>query len=122
MSATFIDRFLPLILKFRCCPFPLVPPRHILTNASQGTWLKIETNYTPDVLPAGYQDEWSYCAAVGKDVCGPVLERHYESFVTRADIDRIAQYGIDTLRIPTSAWPSHLLVSPSFRLSLSFSF
>ncbi|BGP38326.1 hypothetical protein JCM10450v2_002272 [Rhodotorula kratochvilovae] len=71
-----------------------------------GTWLEIEANYTPDVLPDGFQDEWSYCAAVGKAVCGPVLEKHYASFVTKADIDKIAAYGINTLRIPTTyaAW------------------
>ncbi|GAA6014347.1 hypothetical protein JCM10207_005427 [Rhodosporidiobolus poonsookiae] len=71
-----------------------------------GTWLEIEANYTPDVLPDGYTDEWSYCAAVGKATCGPVLEKHYASFVTRADIDKLAKYGINTLRIPTTyaAW------------------
>lgn len=63
----------------------------------------MELNYTPNVIPAPYQDEWSYCAAVGKAVCGPVLEQHYSTFVSTADIDKVASYGINTLRIPVSA-------------------
>jgi glucan 1,3-beta-glucosidase len=58
------------------------------------------------VIPAGYPDEWTFCATEGKAVCGPVLEAHYASWFTTADIDRFSQYGINTLRIPTSyaAW------------------
>ncbi|GAA5893314.1 hypothetical protein JCM6882_008002 [Rhodosporidiobolus microsporus] len=67
-----------------------------------GTWLEIETNYAPSAIPAAYSEEWSYCEDVGKDVCGPVLEKHYDSWVTRDHIDTLAKYGVNTLRIPTT--------------------
>ncbi|KAL8293250.1 hypothetical protein RQP46_000944 [Phenoliferia psychrophenolica] len=70
-----------------------------------GAWLEIEESYT-DILPAAYADEWTWCEAVGQDVCGPVLEEHYSTYVTEADIDEIALYGVNTIRIPTTyaAW------------------
>ncbi len=77
-----------------------------------GSWLEIETNYSPDVIPSEYQDEWSWCGAVGFATCGPVLEAHYDSWVTKADIDKIAKYGVNTLRIPTSKLNSSPPVAP----------
>ncbi|GAA6032434.1 hypothetical protein JCM8097_008173 [Rhodosporidiobolus ruineniae] len=71
-----------------------------------GAWLEIETNYVPTAIPSEYSEEWTYCETEGKAVCGPRLEKHYSSFVSTADIDKIAKYGINTLRIPTTyaAW------------------
>lgn len=37
----------------------------------QGSWFEIETNYSPNVIPDPYSDEWTWCGAVGFDVCGP---------------------------------------------------
>ena len=66
-----------------------------------GSWLEVEQSNTPGIIPAQYPDEWTYCATEGKAVCGPVLERHYSTWYTTADIDKFAAYGINTLRIPT---------------------
>lgn len=38
--------------------------------------MEIETSYTKNVIPDAYSDEWTWCEAVGTDVCGPVLENH----------------------------------------------
>lgn len=75
-----------------------------------GAWLEIETNYAPGVIPSEYQDEWSWCGAVGAATCGPVLEAHYDSYVTKADIDKVAKYGVNTLRIPTSTFLALYLI------------
>ncbi|KAL8281220.1 hypothetical protein RQP46_006254 [Phenoliferia psychrophenolica] len=75
-------------------------------KANGGAWLEIEKTYAGGVIPDAYSDEWSWCAAVGKAVCGPVLEGHYASYVTKEDIDRLARYGVNTVRILTTyaAW------------------
>lgn len=67
-----------------------------------GSWLEVEQGNTANVIPSQYPDEWSFCATEGKAVCGPVLENHYANWFTTADVDLIAQYGINTIRIPTS--------------------
>ncbi|GAA5851598.1 hypothetical protein JCM8547_001143 [Rhodosporidiobolus lusitaniae] len=71
-----------------------------------GTWLEIETNYAPSAIPAEFNEEWTYCETVGKAVCGPVLEKHYDTWVTPSDVDLLSKYGVNTLRIPTTyaAW------------------
>jgi len=50
-------------------------------------------------------DEWTCCARLGSQ-CGPVLTRRYATWITTADIDKLAAVGINTLRIPTTyaAW------------------
>ncbi|KAK4700570.1 hypothetical protein P7C70_g5676, partial [Phenoliferia sp. Uapishka_3] len=64
-----------------------------------GAWMEIEITYAPGVIPDAYVDEWTWCEAVGTDVCGPVLEAHYASYITTKDIDKVAKYGVNTLRI-----------------------
>ncbi|KAL8277693.1 hypothetical protein RQP46_009966 [Phenoliferia psychrophenolica] len=67
-----------------------------------GAWLELEQTYAGGVIPDAYVDEWTYCEAVGYAVCGPVLEHHYTSYVTTHDIDLIALYGVNTIRISTT--------------------
>ncbi|TIA64730.1 endo-beta-1,3-glucanase [Aureobasidium pullulans] len=53
----------------------------------------------------GATDEWGLCANLGSR-CGPVLEKRYASWITCADIDKLASANINVLRIPTTyaAW------------------
>ncbi|KAL8280492.1 hypothetical protein RQP46_007140 [Phenoliferia psychrophenolica] len=67
-----------------------------------GAWLELEKTFAGGVIPDAYDDEWTYCEAVGKAVCSVVLEKHYATYVTTADIDKIARYGVNTVRIATS--------------------
>ncbi|KAI5359813.1 putative glycoside hydrolase superfamily [Septoria linicola] len=75
-----------------------------------GAWLEQEQNYDLAWWAANvgnnYIDEWSWCQAVGVATCGPKLEARYNSFITKADIDKMGKLGINTLRIPTTyaAW------------------
>ncbi|KAH7394439.1 glycoside hydrolase superfamily [Pyrenochaeta sp. MPI-SDFR-AT-0127] len=51
------------------------------------------------------RDEWTCCANLGAQ-CGPVHEKRWNTFFTKADIDKLASVGVNVLRIPTSyaAW------------------
>jgi glucan 1,3-beta-glucosidase len=74
-----------------------------------GAWLEIETSNTPNIfLDAGYNvtDEWTFCQEAGFEYCGKVLEEHYATWYTTADIDKIATVGVNIIRIPTTyaAW------------------
>ncbi|KAF2014249.1 glycoside hydrolase family 5 protein [Aaosphaeria arxii CBS 175.79] len=50
-------------------------------------------------------DEWDLCTKLGAR-CGPVLEHRYATYITTDDIDKLAEAGINLLRIPTgyNAW------------------
>ncbi|KKY25213.1 putative glycoside hydrolase family 5 [Diplodia seriata] len=73
-----------------------------------GAWLEQERTHDPiwwDSHAPGTLDEWNFCATLG-DQCGPVLEERYATFITTADIDKLAAVGVNTLRIPLTyaAW------------------
>ncbi|KAJ9090788.1 hypothetical protein QFC21_007168 [Naganishia friedmannii] len=78
-------------------------------GSNLGTWLEIEVTNTPNIfLDAGYNvtDEWTFCREAGFEYCGQVLENHYATYYTTADIDKIATVGVNVIRIPTTyaAW------------------
>ncbi|KAJ5610814.1 hypothetical protein N7510_007533 [Penicillium lagena] len=73
-----------------------------------GGWLEQES--TIDTAwwakySGGASDEWGLCSHLGAQ-CGPVLEERYATFITTADIDKLAHAGVQMLRIPTTyaAW------------------
>ncbi|KAJ5669569.1 hypothetical protein N7462_010639 [Penicillium macrosclerotiorum] len=73
-----------------------------------GGWLEQErvfNQYWWDQYAPDADDEWTFCETLGSQ-CGPVLEERYATFVTTADIDKMAAVGVNTLRIPTTyaAW------------------
>ncbi|GME52737.1 putative beta- -exoglucosidase protein [Neofusicoccum parvum] len=73
-----------------------------------GAWLEQERTHDPvwwDSHAPGTIDEWNFCATLG-DQCGPVLEERYATFISTADIDKLAAVGVNVLRIPTTyaAW------------------
>ena len=72
-----------------------------------GGWMELENSITPEIFEANGNppDEWTLCGNLG-DKCGPLMERHYATYFTKQNIDLYAQYGINTLRVPTTyqAW------------------
>ncbi|KAJ1931630.1 hypothetical protein EC988_009725, partial [Linderina pennispora] len=49
-------------------------------------------------------DEWSYCATLGKDECTRRLHAHWSSWVQESDISQLASLGINTIRVPIGYW------------------
>ena len=78
------------------------------TGVNLGGWLvqesTIDTAFWTQ-YSGGAPDEWGMCANLGAQ-CGPVLERRYATWITPADIDKLAGSGVKILRIPThyAAW------------------
>ncbi|OJJ38650.1 hypothetical protein ASPWEDRAFT_48851 [Aspergillus wentii DTO 134E9] len=73
-----------------------------------GGWLvqesTIDTQFW-NTYSGGASDEWGLCQNLGSQ-CGPVLEHRYSTFITKTDIDKLADAGVGILRIPTTyaAW------------------
>ncbi|KAL5355910.1 putative cellulase [Aspergillus floccosus] len=94
--------------------FALSTPKYVdwrtyqANGVNLGGWLcqesTIDTQWWAN-YSMGAADEWNLCAKQGSN-CGPILERRYATFITHADIDKLASAGVNTLRIPTTyaAW------------------
>jgi glucan 1,3-beta-glucosidase len=87
-----------------------VPCIQVTDICLTGAWLAVENTLTPGLFASGgapgVPDEWTFCQTVGKEACAVTLENHYATFITTADIDKLATVGINTLRITTTyaAW------------------
>jgi len=73
-----------------------------------GAWLEQEQaqdTYFWNMHAPNAPDEWTFCQTLGSQ-CGPVLEQRYATYITTADIDKVAAAGVNILRIPTTyaAW------------------
>lgn len=68
-----------------------------------GGWLEQEqvfNQYWWDQHAPEADDEWTFCETLGSQ-CGPVLEERYATFVTTADIDKMAAVGMSSLHRPS---------------------
>ena len=82
-------------------------PQAKIIGVSLGGWLVLERWMNEDwfVQNAGPQamDEWSFSQALGSKAAG-VLEDHWNTWVTEADLDTLASVGVNHIRIPVGYW------------------
>lgn len=66
----------------------------------------LEPWITPSIFQKlnGPVDEYTLTQSLGPDVALSVLKAHWESFVTKADFQKIAGHGFNTVRIPIGYW------------------
>ncbi|GKZ80556.1 exo-1,3-beta-glucanase [Aspergillus niger] len=79
----------------------------IVRGVNLGGWLVTEPWITPslyDSTGGGAVDEWTLCQILGKDEAQAKLSSHWSSFVTQSDFDRMAQAGLNHVRIPIGYW------------------
>ncbi|RKP08972.1 glycoside hydrolase superfamily, partial [Thamnocephalis sphaerospora] len=93
---------IPLAQQF---PYGKKPVRGV----NLGGWLLLEPFIKPSMFEQFPQnehviDEWTFCKSLGQDECRKQLRRHYETFVTEDDISKIADLGLDHVRIPVGYW------------------
>ena len=70
-----------------------------------GGWLVLERWMTPDVFAGtSAADEYSLCRELGSMQARDRLERHRSSFITREDIQKLADMEFTVLRVPVGYW------------------
>jgi glucan 1,3-beta-glucosidase len=74
-----------------------------------GGWLVIEPFITPGLFdqfsPSDHVvDEWTLCAKLGPEQARQQLEHHYQTFITEQDFKKIAEMGLNHVRIPVGHW------------------
>jgi glucan 1,3-beta-glucosidase len=79
----------------------------IVRGVNIGGWLVLEPWITPSIFDnAGDAavDEWTLTDTLGQDQAKAVLSQHWSTFITQDDFHRIAQAGMNHVRIPVGYW------------------
>ncbi|KAL0095630.1 glycoside hydrolase superfamily [Phycomyces blakesleeanus] len=92
---------------------PLTEPfeygKQKIRGVNIGGWLVTEPFITPDLFDQfaasdNIVDEWSLCKKLGPEEAERQLKEHYETFITEDDFRKIAEMGLNHVRIPTGHW------------------
>ncbi|RUS35069.1 glycoside hydrolase superfamily [Jimgerdemannia flammicorona] len=85
-----------------------------IRGVNLGGWLVLEPFITPSIFDPynpnpynasqGIIDEWTISAYLGTTAARSLLDNHYATWVTEKDIRRIADVGLDHIRIPIAYW------------------
>ncbi|ORX63859.1 glycoside hydrolase [Basidiobolus meristosporus CBS 931.73] len=81
-----------------------------IRGANLGGWLLLEPWITPSLFEQfrgkddAAVDEYTFTESLGKNKAYSQLRRHWESWVTEKDIKKLANYGLNTVRIPYGYW------------------
>jgi len=70
-----------------------------------GGWLVLERWITPSVFKGtDAADEYTLCKAFGPTEAKARLERHRKTFIRQEHLQRIAEIGMNTVRVPVGYW------------------
>nr|AIG55478.1 secreted protein [Thraustotheca clavata] len=76
-----------------------------------GGWLVLERWMTKNAaiwkkVPESIKDNGEYAAmsAVGRDDADPLIKEHRDTWITEEDIQEIASWGMNTVRVPVGWW------------------
>ncbi|KAL1636925.1 hypothetical protein SLS56_001022 [Neofusicoccum ribis] len=73
-----------------------------LRGVNLGGWLVLEPFLTPEFFAAnGAVDQWTFDQQAGSE---NVLRHHWDTFCTEADIQKLASYGVNAVRIGIGFW------------------
>ncbi|KAI8340626.1 glycoside hydrolase superfamily [Chlamydoabsidia padenii] len=83
--------------------------KHKIHGVNLGGWLVIEPFITPGLFDQFHPsdkvvDEWTLCQKLGPDQAKRQLEHHYDTFITEQDFKKIAEMGLNHVRIPVGHW------------------
>ncbi|KAI9307082.1 glycoside hydrolase superfamily [Cunninghamella echinulata] len=92
-----------------------------------GGWLVIEPFITPGLFdqfqPSDHiVDEWTLCEKLGPEEAKKQIEHHYDTFITEEDFKKIAEMGLNHVRIPVGHWAIHVFPGEPFVPKLSFKY
>ena len=80
------------------------------SGVNLGGWLILEPFITPSLFdqfagqPRQAIDEWSFSDILGRSEATKQLLKHWDTFVTEADIAALAASGLNAVRIPVGYW------------------
>ncbi|CAM0143062.1 hypothetical protein VKS41_006179 [Umbelopsis sp. WA50703] len=98
-----------------------------IRGVNLGGWLVLEPFITPSIFEQfdpseGVIDEWTLCEKLGPDEAKKQLQDHYDTWVTEDDFKKIADMGINHIRIPTGHWAFNPVEGEPFVPNLAFEY
>jgi aryl-phospho-beta-D-glucosidase BglC (GH1 family) len=73
-------------------------------------WIGTNTWKSMGCTDSGYNSEFDCMTKLGQDQGDSVFQNHWKTWVTAADFDEMAGYGLNTVRIPLGYWMDESLV------------
>lgn len=74
----------------------------VIRGVNIGGWLVLESWMTPDVFEGtDATDQWTFDSQVGAEA---KVQQHWDSYFTEADVQKIASWGVNALRLPIGFW------------------
>ncbi|KAG9298614.1 hypothetical protein G9A89_012682 [Geosiphon pyriformis] len=81
-----------------------------IRGVNLGGWLVLEPWITPSLFDQFLNtttpavDEWTFTEVLGREEAQRQLKKHWNTWVTKKDIQQLASYGINHVRIPIGYW------------------
>ena len=103
----FLSTIVTLLAAVNAAPTPILEKRiafdysgNKVYGVNLGGWFVLEPWITPSMFSDGSSpDEYSLCKALGGRAQS-VMSNHWNTFITQADFNKIAQAGLNHVRVP----------------------
>ncbi|KAM3067551.1 hypothetical protein ACMFMG_000133 [Clarireedia jacksonii] len=69
-----------------------------------GGWFVLEPWITPSLFYGSWQDEYTLTQTLGQSAAQNLLNAHWATWITQADFNEIASFGLNHVRIPIGYW------------------
>lgn len=104
-----ITSFLNFLNQNLLCPAAKDAEKTLIRGVNLGGWFVLESWIVPSLFEQfdpseGVVDEWTFCKVLGKIECKKQLDQHYATWIVEDDIRKVAEAGINHVRIPVGYW------------------
>ena len=91
------------------CPEATDYNRGKIRGVNLGGWLVLEpwirpSLFTQFAVEDEVKDQWTFCEKLGKEEARRQLEKHWDSWLTKDDLQQLVDGGINHVRIPVGYW------------------
>ena len=83
-------------------------PSHKIRGVNLGSLFIVEpwmsSNTWKSMDCSGTKSEWDCVVSLGQEKANAAFQKHWNTFITADDFDKMKSYGINTVRIPVGHW------------------
>jgi hypothetical protein len=83
-------------------------PKHKIRGVNLGSLFIIEPWMSSDTWKSlgcdGAKSEWDCVASLGQEKADAAFQKHWDTFISGEDLDKMKDYGLNTVRIPVGYW------------------
>ncbi|KAF2631708.1 glycoside hydrolase family 5 protein [Macroventuria anomochaeta] len=91
-------------------------PNHKIRGVNLGSFFIVEpwmSSQTWKSMGCGNaKSEWDCVASLGQERADTAFQKHWDTFITAEDFDKMKEYGLNTVRIPVGHWFVEETIAP----------